>query len=376
MLIVLTIFLLIFVPLAMVIFNLARPKFGIQGFLVVLAILSGWIMVLLARADITQTITLLHWEPASFFPNSPTLLIDNISWSFSLGLMSLTMALTITSIAQMGQSLKPIPTQKINKIEVDEVQGASVTLINSSEPVAKQESGLSSNWRSWAGILILTSFGLVAVTAGNMLTLLLAWAALDISELVILLSQVLESRSRERIVLAFTARMAGIGMALLAGIIPWSEGITLSYDSINQSTSIFLVLAAGLRLGVLPIHLPLIQHIPLRRGLWTVLRLVPATSSLILLVRVAKIGVLGPATPYLLALTALAGLYAGIHWMSAREELKGQPLWLIGTASMAVASAILNRPMACIAWSMASILSGGLIFSMSIRHKILSRLLS
>ncbi len=80
------------------------------------------------------------------------------------------------------------------------------------------------------GILILTSLGLVAVTAGNMLTLLLAWAALDVIELVILLGQMLQSKSRERIILAFSARMAGIGTVLLAGIIPWSQGPSLSFE--------------------------------------------------------------------------------------------------------------------------------------------------
>jgi hypothetical protein len=217
--------------------------------------------------------------------------------------------------------------------------------------------------------LIFSSFGLVAVCAGNMLTLLMAWAALDIIELVILLNQVLQSQVRERIVVAFTARMAGIGLALLAGIIPWSHGISLAFNSIDQSSSIYLVLAAGLRLGVLPFHLPIIQQLPIRRGLGTILRLVPAAASYILLVRVAEVGVLGPATPYLLGFAALGGLYAGFHWMTSGEELDGRPFWIIGTGSLAVASAILKQPLACAAWGIASILSGGLIFAMSIRHK-------
>lgn len=326
-------------------------------------------MVLLARADVPRVITLFSWEPATLFPVSPSLLIDDISWYFALALMSLSLSLIVTSISRLGQTHKSDLNQIQNKIGVIEGQGIPDEAISSGKPVSIEEHGLTSNWQSWAGILVLTSLGLVAVTAGNMLTLLLAWAALDMIELVILLGQVIESKSRERIILAFTARMAGIGTVLLAGIIPWSQGIPLSFEAISQSTSIYLLLAAGLRLGVLPLHLPLIHVLPLRRGLGTVLRLVPAASSYILLVRVANIGVLGPATPYLLGLTALAGLYAAMNWMSARDELNGRPLWLIGTASLAVAAAILNHPTAAIAWSMASILSGGLIFSISMRHK-------
>lgn len=326
-------------------------------------------MVLLARSSIPQVITLISWETIYITSVSPSLLIDEVSWYFALAIMSLTLALMITSIAQLGQSRKQAKPAYTKNIEVIEIQGSSEEVTESSIPVVHEEISISTNWRSWAGILILTSLGLVAVTAGNMLTLLLAWAALDVIELVILLGQYPDSHSRERVILAFSARMAGIATVLLAGVIAWSQGLSLSFDVISQSTSIYLLLAAGLRLGVLPIHLPLLHEVTLRRGLGTALRLIPAASSYILLVRVANIGVLGAATGVLLVLTALGGVSAARNWLMARDELNGRPFWLIGTASLVVASAILNRPEACIAWSIASILSGGLVFSMSIRHK-------
>lgn len=369
MLILLTIFLLIFTPFAMLVLHLVRPKFSIQGFLVVLAVLASWPMVLLARTADPQVITLLVWKPDTLFSISPSLLIDDISWFFSLALMSVSLSLIITSITHLGQSFRSGQTHIRAEDEIVEGEGFSEQVISSSKPSIIDEYGVTPNWQSWAGILALTSFGLVAVSAGNMLTLMLAWAALDFTELVISLGQVMDSKSRERIILAFTARMAGIGMVLLAGIIPWSQGYSLSFEAISQSTSIYLILAAGLRLGVLPLHIPVSQSLPPRQWLGTVLRLVPAASSYILLVRVANIGVFGSITPYLLGFTALAGLYAAINWVNSRDELTGRPYWLLGTASMVITSTILKHPMASIAWSMASLLSGGLIFSMSTRHK-------
>ncbi len=326
-------------------------------------------MVLLARSSIPQVITLISWETIYISSVSPSLLIDEVSWYFALAVMSLSLALMIMSIAQLGQSHKPDQPALTKNIDVIEEKGPLEEETESRKPMVQGEVSVSTNWRSWAGILILTSLGLVAVTAGNMLTLLLAWAALDVIELVILLGQYTDSHSRERVILAFSARMAGIGIVLLAGVITWSQGLSLSFDIISQSTSIYLLVAAGLRLGVLPLHLPLIQEVHLRRGLGTALRLIPAAASFILLVRVANIGVLGSATGLLLGLTALAGLSAARNWLIARDELNGRPFWLIGTASLVVASAILKLPEACIAWSIASILSGGLVFSMSIRHK-------
>jgi hypothetical protein len=353
----------------MLILYLARPKSGFQGFLAVLTVLAGWIMVLLARSSIPQVITLISWETIYISSVSPSLLIDEVSWYFALAIMSLTLALMITSIAQLGQSRKPNQPALAKNIEVNEEKELLEQEAEFSKPLVHEEGGVSTNWRSWAGILILTSLGLVAVTAGNMLTLLLAWAALDVIELVILLDHYADSRSREKVILAFSVRMAGIGAVLLAAVITWSQGLSLSYEAISQSTSIYLLLAAGLRLGVLPIHLPLSQEVQLRRGLGTALRLIPAASSYILLVRVANIGVLGAATGFLLVITALGGLFAARNWLIARDELNGRPFWLIGTASLVVTSAILNRPEACIAWSVAGILSGGQVFSMSIRHK-------
>src|SRR4030042_1286761 len=65
----------------------------------------------------------------------------------------------------------------------------------------------------------------------------------------------------------------------------------------------------------------------------------------------------------------MAGLFAAIHWLFIKDEFDGRPYWLLGTASLAIASAVLNRPSACLAWSLACLLSGGFIFSMSIRHR-------
>src|SRR4030043_1050468 len=104
MLILITIFLLLFIPLTMLILHLVRPKFSIQGFLAILAVLAGWAMVLFARQDIPRTITLLQWQPAIFFPNSPSLLIDDISWYFALALITLALSSIVTSIAHFGES--------------------------------------------------------------------------------------------------------------------------------------------------------------------------------------------------------------------------------------------------------------------------------
>ncbi len=71
MLILLTIFLLIFIPLAMLILYLVRPKLSIQGFLAVLAVLAGMANGIACPISIsTDVITLFHGNliPYSHFP--------------------------------------------------------------------------------------------------------------------------------------------------------------------------------------------------------------------------------------------------------------------------------------------------------------------
>jgi len=369
MLILLTIFLFIFTPLAMLIFHLVRPKLSIQGLLAVMTVLSGLPMVFLARSDIPRVISLLQWRPEFLFPISPSLLIDDISWYFALALTALSFSVVFTSIAQLGQSARLDRLLAKDRIQVVESQNSSDEEISPVTPAKNIETGLPLKWSFWAAILILTSLGLLAVTSGNMLTLMLAWATLDIFELIVLLGHVLESKTRERIILVYSAKLTGIVTLLMAGLVLWSQGNPLSFDAISQSTSTLLILAAGIRLGILPLQIPLIQGIPIRRGLGTTLRLVPAASCFVLLVRVSNTGVSGVITPYLLGLTIMAGLFAAVNWMRAKDETDGRPYWLLGIASLAIAAAILNHPSACLTWSIASLLSGGFIFCMSLRHR-------
>jgi hypothetical protein len=179
------------------------------------------------------------------------------------------------------------------------------------------------------------------------------------------------SRDNERVVIAFSARVAGMLLLLWGGMVARASQADLSFDQIPVSASIYLLLASGLRLGVIPLHLPFSKEISIRRGLGTMVRLVPAAASLVLLARTAPAGVPAELSPYLLALSGLAALYAGFSWIVARDELDGRPFWLLGMASLSLAAAVRGQPMASQAWGVAALLPGGLLFLSSTRHRYL-----
>lgn len=327
----LPILILLLFAVALLVIKVIRPKFGYMWLVAALGALAAWPVQLISRLAIPSEITLVVWQPRFYFSQSPALLLDNISWPFALALVSLVLAVILTDVARAAES----------------------------------------DWLTWTSILSITALGLAAVLAANPLTLLLAWAALDLAEVLILLSETLKSGIREQILITFAARWAGIFALLIATIISSADGQTLSYATISTSVSPYLLLAAGLRLGVLPLHPPFFEELPLRRSLGTMLNIIPAATGLMLLARTATAGAPQNLSPYLLVFTGLAAIYAGISWLAATDELDGRSFWILGLAALALASAIRAQPSATLAWGITALLSGGVIFFMSARHRLL-----
>jgi len=138
---------------------------------------------------------------------------------------------------------------------------------------------------------------------------------------------------------------------------------------------LYLVLAAGLRMGVLPLHLPYPTESTLRRGFGTGLRMTSIASSLILLARIPSSSLNSPLTPYLLILASFAAVYGGWMWLRAPDDLSGRAFWLIGMSSLAVTSALRANPIGATAWGCAIVLAGGALFVSSEQNKWLTRAL-
>jgi hypothetical protein len=336
MLIYLSILILLFAPLVMLAVRLIRPAFGYHWLIAAGAALIAWPAVLLAGLSLPQTSVLFSWKPGALFPSWPILLVDRISWPFAVALVTLILAVILTDVARAPEA----------------------------------------DWVTWSESLVLTGLGLLAVLAGNPLTLLLTWSAIDLVELLILLGHVKESRVRERVVVSFSARVLGSGLLVTAVLVASAAGDVLTFAVISPQASLLLLLACGLRLGVLPLHLPFLQEPPLRRGLGTMIRLVPAAASLVLLARTAAAisgaGELAALAPALLALSGLAAVFAGAAWVLAVDELEGRPAWLLGLASLAFGATLRGQPAASLAWGMAALFSGGLLFLSSTRDRRLS----
>jgi hypothetical protein len=335
MFILLTVFVLVLTALLLVILRSVRTIFSYNWLIAVGGAFLAWLTVFFWQAFMPMEITLSAWEPSTIFSYSPALIADGISWPFALSLTTLCLATILTSTVRDDQA----------------------------------------NIEALAGTLTLTALGLLSVLSSNPLSLLLTWAALDLVELVTMLRTFEQPEQSESAVVAFTTRVIGLGFVMWASVVTISEGTPLNFQLAQTSIGFYLLFGAGLRLGVLPLHLPYVKETATRRGFGTTLRLISAASSLILLARIPPHTEEPLLTSILLLFTALAAIYGGWKWLRAPDELAGRPYWLIGMASLAVAASLRANPVGSAAWGCALLLSGGLIFLYSDRGRWLTILL-
>lgn len=286
-------------------------------------------------AQMPFDLVLPAWQPSSLFLNPILFRANRLSWPLGLSITTLTLTVILTAVAR-----------------------STVT-----------------NSYTWAGTLALGGLGLLAVTADNPFTLLLVWSALDLTELVTQLRSVNGASNNEKVVISFSTRVLGSFLLLWANIVSIANGSAFDFQSIAPSAGLYLVAAAGLRLGVLPLHLPYSSGSILRRGFGTSLRLTSAASSLVLLAHVPA-GSLGSVfTPYLTALAVIAALYGSWMWLRAPDELTGRPYWIIGIAAFSIVSALSGNPLGTVAWGCALIIVGCSLFLASVQLVWLNRAL-
>lgn len=284
------------------------------------------------RWKLPQIYIATEWIPLSTFVDAPMFALDGQAWPYALALSAVIAAIFLTSSARLSTK--------------------------------------DNGW-PWVGVLVTGGIGLLAVQAANLMTVVLVWTALDIFEAVAMSSRFRTPDGARQAVIAFGTRVTGSLLVIFAAIINRSLGIAPAFGGLPPLPGMMLLLAAGLRLGVLPLNLPAVTDPRLSRGLGTALRLVNAAASLTVLARLPVIS-FTPETRYLLlALTAVGSLYGAAMWLAAKDELEGRPFWIIALAGMAVFSTIQGRMDAGQAWGCALLLAGAQVFLYSARKKAL-----
>jgi hypothetical protein len=322
--------LLLLAALAILILQRLRPSLGYAWIIATLTSLVALGVTTFLRWRLPQQVVLKNWLPFSVFTDSPIFGLDGDSWPYLFAIAAVALAVFLTASARLEPNVSPY---------------------------------------AWAGILGLCAAGNLAVLSGNLLTLTLTWTLIDLLELVILLSTSSNRTLGVQTVTMFAIRVTGTVLVIVAALYSRGQNLPPTFATLPSTSALLLLLAAGLRLGVLPIHLPNIQGIIRRRGLGTTLRMVSAASALVVLARLPAESVSSDMRGPLLAFTALAAVYGAAMWANAADEVEGRPYWLIALGGLAVASVIQGQPGASLAWGLMLILPGSLLFLYSVRRR-------
>jgi len=319
----------------MLVIRLLRANFSYHWLIATVGAFISWLMVLIMGTQLPQADSLIAWKPETLFPSSLVLTADRLSWPYAVALVTIVLAMMLTEVARATESM----------------------------------------WSAWAAGLLLGALGIFAALAGNPLTLLMAWTAIDLVELLTLLGHRIPNNMRERVVVAFSVRILGSGMLMAAVLLTSSAGLEWTFANIPSQAIILLLLAVGLRLGVLPAYMPILRESTSRRSLGSILNLVPAAASLVLLNRTASVVEPSTIVTVLMVFVGLTAIYAGASWIFATDEIDGAPSWILGVASLSAVAAMLGQPIASQAWGIAVLLSGGLIFYTSALERRMTWLL-
>lgn len=327
MILLLPIGLLLASSLAITILDKIRPKFGTSWLIASGASIITWVFLLFLRLRLPTTLELFSWAQNEInLMGSFSLLLDYDSWPYVLSLITITLAVILSDAARTRYDSSP---------------------------------------QSWAASLMITALGLLALMSGTSLSLMVAWVAVDLYELVYLLRLKDADRHLLRIIISFGVRMTSIMVLFLATSLGWQTTGSFTLTEIPQSAGFLFLLAAGLRLGVFPLNLPFLDEPTLRRGAGNIIRLAPVAASLSLLARL-PVNLIPPSLsawmPLFQGMIAFAGLYAAIRWLTAANEIEGRPFWIIGWAALATISVLNGSPKASLAWGIALLLPGSLLF--------------
>jgi hypothetical protein len=330
LLILLPVILFFLAALGIVILQQSRPGIGSAWLIAALTGLVVTGLMLFLRLRLPLEVVAERWLPFGENSSPPAFLLDYPSWAFALCLVVLALALVLTDSSRLETEARPL---------------------------------------NWAAGLGLTGIGLLAVMARNPTTLVAAWTAVDLFELVIVLSTEAGRRMGQQTLTAFSVRLAGSLLVIAAILFARSRGIQFNLNPIPAELGIFMLLAAGLRLGVLPLNVPYMSEVYTWRGLGNLIRLIGPASSLMVLGRIPGEFLPPGWQPLLLGLSVLAALYGSMMWLTASNELAGRPYWSTAVAALAVASAIKGDARAAIAWGTAFLLVGSVLFYYSAHRR-------
>ncbi len=325
MLIIGVIALLLSAALAIVAANSIKPNYARSWMIALITTGLAWAVILYLRLFLPSNFALIRWSPPNIFISSPFLVINYNSWPYAFALITLALAVILTESAR---------------------------------PFTKSSPG------DWSGTLAITAINLAALLSGDPVTLAISWTLVDIIEVIHVFRTKQNINTDMSVVANFGIRLLSIFALIGATAIGWQVQKNFPLSEIPSRAGLFFLIAAGLRLGVLPINLPFIVVSKSRKGTNLVFLLAPVASSLMLIANLPTDFLILQDNWLLLLklLTGLAAAYAAGMWLTRGDINEAQVYWIVALSAFALMSALNGNPTSSKAWGVALLTSGSILF--------------
>ena len=257
-----------------------------------------WIIGMLLSLRIPEVFRFSVWQPEALFQSPLLLSLDQTSWIYLYSMTTVLLAMIFTAAAR--PAIAP--------------------------------AGVRAFWFLYTGLSI------VAILAANLLTLAITWALMDLMTLVFYIRLAEDPGDVQMALVRSGVDIAGV-LLLLAGasLNHLAGGDTLiTTPFLSTSAALLVVLAALLRLGLMPLHFGLSDFEPLRRGLGTLLRLFPPAVSLALLSRLFDIGLPEGTASWLMLAGVVGTFVGGVRWVLEADVIRSRPFFVLTVSSLAV----------------------------------------
>jgi hypothetical protein len=261
------------------------------------AAIAAWLSALLLVRAIPAMVQVSVWRPEELFASRLELLLDAQVWKTVFVLSTVVLSVLATAVERRGET--------------------------------------TAGGR--AMMLVYSALALLALQAGNLLTVATTWALLDLSAFAFLASVLSRKDSARELVRRLAIDGAGVLLILGATVAEAAVGNGAIAGAPRSSFGVVLVsLAVLLRLGLFPPHFTLPSLPGVRRGLGTMLRLIPPAVALMVLGRALEEGVPSPALLWLRLGGALGVMIGGLRWASSPEAVGGRRFLVLGVSGLGV----------------------------------------
>lgn len=303
------------------------PRFPYAALTLVVTAGLTWLSVAALYPGLPATQTVAAWTGVTAGAPGLRLHVDHREWLLGLGLATLTLATALTGLARPG--------------------GPRI--------VAR------------GAILLLTFAGLAVVFADDLITHVVAWAGLDFVYFLILILVARGEGVQPQAVLHLTFNSLGTVCLVGAAVAISQEdpALGLSAAAASPAATVWVTLAMVFRLGLFPLHLGLPVEVEVRQGLGVLLRLIPATAALEMVMHLAETAFAEPLRPWLTLFGVAAVLLGAEQLWTSGEPRRGMTFVVIAQSGLALLCGLWAGPLApaaVAAQALALLLGAGAIY--------------